>query len=79
MVGMAPCDTLAFSRKLLLQYCKLETAAMAIIWRDWIEGGAQRPCDHEHFGPLFQVRANPPIPCQGLGGFLRDRFNVKFK
>ena len=30
-------------RKLLLQYCKLDTAAMVIIWRHWIEGGAQRP------------------------------------
>jgi hypothetical protein len=30
-------------RKLLLQYCKLDTAAMVIIWRHWIEGGASRP------------------------------------
>jgi hypothetical protein len=29
--------------KLLLQYCKLDTAAMVIIWRHWIEGGVPRP------------------------------------
>lgn len=42
MVGMAPCDTLAFFRTLLLQYRKLDTAALAIIWRDWIEGENSR-------------------------------------
>lgn len=29
-------------RELLLQYCKLDTAAMVIIWRHWIEGGNSR-------------------------------------
>ena len=29
-------------RTLLLQYCKLDTAAMVIIWRHWIEGGNSR-------------------------------------
>lgn len=26
-------------RKLLLQYCKLDTAAMVMIWRHWLDGG----------------------------------------
>jgi hypothetical protein len=32
----------AFFRKLLLQYGRLDTAAMVIIWRHWIEGGNSR-------------------------------------